>query len=296
MMRVFWSIILTLSLAMPAEAAEPAPVVPPVPPKPSAGITLPKSLEVIVGRARGNVLAADTAGKSVKFTVGYGVDTPDLLQRDATSTYVICPSVGWYYIFAATVVDGEPVISDGCLVHAVAVPTPPAPPPEPPKPPTPPTPPVPQPPTPGPGPSPIPPIPQPPAPPVPPTPPVPPKPPEPPAPSDPFTQSVQNAWKLETATDREQSRKSLAALYRQAGSNTAHDASVKTIGDLFGIMSTAAKSLGVTGKLPQLQVALAVDLKASLPSSATAPLDDATRQKVSTEFEKIAKALDSLGG
>ena len=124
-------------------------------------------------------------------------------------------------------------------------------------------------------------------------PPVPPVPPVPPNPNDPFGQALQAAYTAETDAGKAASKASLAALYRQSA-DTAGNPSVATWGALVDVMSDAAKSIGVSGKLPGVQAAVQAELRKELPTSRTAPLDAAGRSLAGRNFTKVATALEGV--
>ena len=131
-------------------------------------------------------------------------------------------------------------------------------------------------------------------PPGPPTPPVPPPtPPTPPIPEDPLFLKLQAAYKLETSVTKVEELRKLAALYRQAAVITS-DTGLTTWGQLYDVMRSAAATLGVSGKLPNIQQAIGMDLTSSLPTERSKVLDAAGREKAAVKFKHMAMLLEAL--
>lgn len=111
-----------------------------------------------------------------------------------------------------------------------------------------------------------------------------------PGPTDPFEAAVREAY---TAAPDPPAKSSLAALYRQ-GAQTASLPAVATWGQLFDAMKTAAQTLGVAGKLPAVQRAVAAELAKTLPVARAAALDAAGRDAAAREFRRVAAALEGI--
>lgn len=129
--------------------------------------------------------------------------------------------------------------------------------------------------------------------PVPPAPPAPPTPPPPLEPTDPFFAILKAAWQSEAVPDKA-AVASLAALYRQSAATTVNDATLKTAGDFFRTFKAAVDSLVPAAALPRVRPALGAELARVLPTSASAPLDVATRQLIATHYARIAADLEGL--
>lgn len=122
--------------------------------------------------------------------------------------------------------------------------------------------------------------------------PVPPGPaPVPPGPVDPLFTSVQLAYSLEADPAKAKEKADLAGLYR-AAATASGNASLKTWGDLWKVMSDTANSLGLRGKLPGVDKAIQGELSGKLPKIASAPLDAAGRDLAARTFGHVADALD----
>ena len=105
-------------------------------------------------------------------------------------------------------------------------------------------------------------------------------------PSD-FAKDLKKAYIGEKDADKADTMKKLAALYRQSA-ETAQLHEVVNYESLFATMSAAAKTLGVSGKLPEVQKVVNISLK-SLGAKKEDPVDRArTRQ----EFLRIATAIE----
>ena len=117
--------------------------------------------------------------------------------------------------------------------------------------------------------------------------------PDPAPPSDPLVQALQAAYAAETDAGKAQLKASFAAFYREA-SNAAQNQALGTWGQLFDTMATAARSMGITGKLPTLQGVIQGELKKVLPIGRDAPLDTAGRKLAADTFNRIATALETV--
>lgn len=124
-------------------------------------------------------------------------------------------------------------------------------------------------------------------------PPNPPTPPSPVPPSDPLVQALQAAYQKEDASTRGSLKTSLAALYRE-GAKVAAREDITTWGQLYSVMSDAAKSLGVSGTLPQIQGVIQEELKKILSTDKAAALDSSGRTKAAQVFGRVADALEAV--
>lgn len=120
-----------------------------------------------------------------------------------------------------------------------------------------------------------------------------PTPPVPPVPPDPLTKTLQAAYDRETDAKKTELKASLAALYRQ-GAEVASKPEITTWGQLFNVMKSAATTLGVSGKLPVVQEAVATDLKDRLPTDGTKTLTTDDRVLAAQTFKRIAGALEGV--
>lgn len=123
---------------------------------------------------------------------------------------------------------------------------------------------------------------------------TPPPPPAPPMPVDPFAQALQAAWAGEAAADKARQRDLLAGLYRVAATDTVRQPQVKTLGDLLATLQQAARSLLPADALPKVRAAVAEELRRTLPTAASAPLDDALRGQCGRQIARVAEALEAL--
>lgn len=123
-----------------------------------------------------------------------------------------------------------------------------------------------------------------------PPPPIPPDP-KPPGPVDDLAAKIGTAWQMEFASDKVQSAKALAALYRFGKARLEDSA---TWGEVFDRMATQATATGCTDKLVNVQRAIQPFLEASIPTSRSARVDAATKSKGGEMFERIAVALEGL--
>lgn len=127
---------------------------------------------------------------------------------------------------------------------------------------------------------------------VPPTPPGP-GPIPPPGPTDPFTKSIQDAYTLETDPLKTGQKTNLAALYRQAGGMAVAVHDLRTWGQLFDAMKSAAATLGVSGKLSGVQKVIQGKLTTTIPTDGTIALDETGRQLAKKTFDEVATALEA---
>jgi hypothetical protein len=118
--------------------------------------------------------------------------------------------------------------------------------------------------------------------------------PEPPQPPDPFAAALRAAWDAEAGADKAKQRDLLVSLYRVAGEQTVRQPQLQTVGDLLAALQQAARSLLPAEALPKVRTAIAAELQATLPTSAAAPLDAATRDRCGAEFGRVAKLLAAL--
>jgi hypothetical protein len=118
-------------------------------------------------------------------------------------------------------------------------------------------------------------------------------PPPPPTPIDPLVKSIQAAYDSETDPKKLEHKSALAALYRQ-GAEFARKTDVATWGQLFSVLSQAAKTLGVGGKLPSVQKAIQAELTIHLPTERQRPLDDTGRTTAAETFARVAAALEGV--
>lgn len=120
-----------------------------------------------------------------------------------------------------------------------------------------------------------------------------PQPPDPPTPTDPLTKALQAAYDKETDADKAKHRASLAALYRQAAEIAAKP-EIATWGQLFAVMKSAAGTLGVSGKLPLFQAAVAEELKTRFPTDAARVMTTDDRVLAAQTFKRIAQAAEGV--
>lgn len=199
-------------------------------------------------------ITATTDGKVVRWING-SLDADLIPMESGLSAIFSSPNPGKYLIYAYTAAADVPSEPAQCLVVVG---------------------------DPGPGP----------APPIPPAPPVPP-PPAPPGPLDPLVGKLSVAYGLETDVNKETLRVALGVFYKQ-GAVLVTDTTLTTWGDVFKQMSSASKTLGLFGKLPEVQKVLALELNSKLPTTASTPLDSAGRQLAAKTFLAIASAIDNI--
>ena len=109
-----------------------------------------------------------------------------------------------------------------------------------------------------------------------------------------LVKTLKEAYSQDTDADKAKLLSTLAELYKEG--NTAVDSTqVKTWGQLFTVMSTAAKTLGVSGKLPKTQAAVGVYLKSQLSTKADETLTDDGRKKAKAAFTAVSSALEEVG-
>lgn len=114
-----------------------------------------------------------------------------------------------------------------------------------------------------------------------------------PEPTDPLWQSLKAAWTAETASDKKDQAKRLAAFYREA-ETMAKTLQVPLAVDLHMAMVARRRTLGLDGVLPAVRQALTEEFDKQLPRQTAAPLDSATREKAAVLFAKTATLLERL--
>lgn len=124
--------------------------------------------------------------------------------------------------------------------------------------------------------------------------PKPPGPTPPPVPTDPLVLALKKAYAADKAADKATSLKHLAELYRQSAS-LARKPEITTWGQLFQVMLEAANSLGVRGKLLDVQNVIQAQLTLTLPTKFGSAFDIAARDLARTTFLRIAAALEEAG-
>lgn len=124
--------------------------------------------------------------------------------------------------------------------------------------------------------------------------PKPPPSPDPPEPSDPFAKALQAAYAADAAPDKAKRRDQLASLYRYAANLVSGESEIDTVGKLYDVLRDAGKILVGDQVLPGVRRAIAEELSKVLPTSPSAPLDKATRERCASQFTRVAKALESV--
>jgi hypothetical protein len=124
--------------------------------------------------------------------------------------------------------------------------------------------------------------------------PNPPPPPGPPGPLDTVVgKAIAASYKLDVTVNKEARKTLLAAVYRQSATVLAKDQSIKTAIALHETLHTAIQA-ALNDDLKSIRQAIAVVADAQLPTSSTAPLDDAARNKISDFFLQVAAALEAV--
>lgn len=107
---------------------------------------------------------------------------------------------------------------------------------------------------------------------------------------DPLITKIRTAYGMEKDANRADQMRALARVY-DAGAIAADDNTIKTYGDLFAVMTTAATENGVTGKLSSVQAVISAELKLMLPVRSQDALDFSGRIKAKAAFVRISKAI-----
>ncbi len=113
-----------------------------------------------------------------------------------------------------------------------------------------------------------------------------------PTPNDPFTQSLQAAYTADSAGDKAASLALLQQVWVQAGT-VAADTSLKTVGDLYTKLHTAANAV-LGGKLTGVRKVIEGELNRQLPTQPATALDDPLRAKCQAQFQRTATALREM--
>lgn len=122
-----------------------------------------------------------------------------------------------------------------------------------------------------------------------------PDPPNPPLPPvDPFLAALQAAFASDLDPGKVGHKANLSALYRQGASMVSTRTELKTWGELFDVMTQAAATLGVKGKLMPLQGVLQSKLASALPTARTTALDAGGRKLAHDTFTSISDYLDKV--
>lgn len=124
-------------------------------------------------------------------------------------------------------------------------------------------------------------------------PPTPPGPTPPTPPDDPLAKDLAAAYAADQGADREKHLASLVELYRQAPT-LASDASLKTTGDLLGVLRNASGTLLPQGALPATRQRIAAYLAGELGTDAAAELTAPLRQKATAAFSRVRAALEAV--
>lgn len=118
--------------------------------------------------------------------------------------------------------------------------------------------------------------------------------PTPPNPVDPLTVSLQTAFAAEADPSKVAQVGIYAALFRNAATTTVPDITLKTTGDLKGVLVTARKALLPDTAIPKIRRVVADEMDTVLGTDPNTALDAATRSKCAAEFNHIATALGGL--
>jgi hypothetical protein len=113
-----------------------------------------------------------------------------------------------------------------------------------------------------------------------------------PTPGDLFTQSLQAAYTADPAGDKAASLALLQQVWVQAGT-AATDTSLKTLGDLYTKLHTAANTV-LGDKLTGVRKVIEGELNRQLPTQSATALDDAVRAKCQAQFQRTATALRGI--
>lgn len=110
---------------------------------------------------------------------------------------------------------------------------------------------------------------------------------------DVFLKALKKAYGEESDEDKAALKTKLSQLYRQSASEKILS-TAKTGKALFLVMSNAASTLGISGKLKALQEVIDKELKARLKLTEAQELDDALRKTITEHFLNIANTLDKV--
>ncbi len=120
-------------------------------------------------------------------------------------------------------------------------------------------------------------------------------PPPPPAPSDPLWPSMKAAYVADTTTaNKTACALQLASVFKVAGTTTAYDPAIPSMGDLFTTISKASQALVPLPALQTTREVVGKELVAKLGSDATAALTPATRKAASEQFTRMAGLYTAL--
>lgn len=118
--------------------------------------------------------------------------------------------------------------------------------------------------------------------------------PQPPAPTDPLVQAVAAAYAGESSPAKASQVSLLAALYQQGATTTANDATLRTLGDLQGVLARAGAALVAPAELPKVRTAVGAYLVAQLGTDPGAALDATLRARAAQAFGAVATVLGGL--
>lgn len=116
----------------------------------------------------------------------------------------------------------------------------------------------------------------------------------PPDPDQAFKAKIEAAYKADTNISKPALAKQLAAVYREAASNTVNDPKLKSKQDLLSVMSNAAQSVVPLPGLKGVREVIAVELNDKLGTNGDAALTQDVRVTAVTQFNRIASILESL--
>lgn len=111
---------------------------------------------------------------------------------------------------------------------------------------------------------------------------------------DELTKAIAEAYKKSTDTDKAESVVKVAKLYRDASKKTVYDKDLVRVQQLNDTMREATNGLVGESGLSTIRAVINAEAKKILSNSVTAVLDQASRDKASELFLKVAKALEAL--
>ena len=123
--------------------------------------------------------------------------------------------------------------------------------------------------------------------------PVPPGPtPTPVPPADPFLLTLQATYGSDVSPTKAQDKTALAAVYRR-GVDLAKKPEIATAGALLTAMRQDANA-AIEDRLMSMRGVIATELDKHLPRVPAAPLDQATRDTIAAQFDRMAKLLEGI--
>ena len=114
-----------------------------------------------------------------------------------------------------------------------------------------------------------------------------------PEPSDPFYPTLKAVYNADGSASKDQDRRVLVALYRQAMTEIVRRPDITTAGKLVETVHGAVQ-VALADRLRTTRRVVADELNSKLPKTTDVPLDAMTREAYATQFQRMALLLEAL--